>query len=294
MSNKNHDTIATRLSLILTKFNNGERLTVDELVKEFGVTKRTIQRDINERLANIPIKKEKGFYFLEKHHLGKVSFDDIHNFAKFSGINKMFPSFGKEFSSHLLDKNVTQAYLIKTDNFENISHRLSEFKKIEKAIINKTVIELIYANKKRRTEPYKLANVKGIWYVVALQDGVVKTFTFTKISELQALTDNFTIDTEILQNIEDDESIWFSNSKTEVILKVDAYCSQFFKRRKIMAYQKTLEEHEDGSLLISTQMTFEDEVLQLVRAMIPHISIVSPLALQEKLDNSLKLYLAKK
>jgi len=61
-----------------------------------------------------------------------------------------------------------------------------------------------------------------------------------------------------------------------------------------MAYQKTLEEYEDGSLLISTQMTFEDEVLQLVRAMIPHISIVSPLGLREKLDNSLKLYLAKK
>ena len=52
---KKHDTIATRLSLILTKFNNGEKLTVDELVKEFGVTKRTIQRDINERLSNIPI-----------------------------------------------------------------------------------------------------------------------------------------------------------------------------------------------------------------------------------------------
>jgi len=68
-------------------------LTVDELVKEFGVTKRTIQRDINERLVNIPIKKEKGIYFLEQHHLGKISFDDISNWASFSGIDKMFPSY---------------------------------------------------------------------------------------------------------------------------------------------------------------------------------------------------------
>jgi predicted DNA-binding transcriptional regulator YafY len=289
---KKYDTIATRLSLILTKFNNGEKLTVDELVKEFGVTKRTIQRDINERLSNIPIQKEKGFYFLERHHLGKVSFDDIHNLATLSGIDKMFPSFGKEFSQHLLDKNVTKAYLIKTHNFENIVHKLDEFKRIERAILEFSMLELVYAEKRRRVEPYKLANVKGIWYVVALQDGVIKTFTFRKITQLKALAEDFTLNLKILQIIEDDETIWFSNSKTEVILKVDAFASQFFKRRKVMAYQKILEEYNDGSLLLSTQMTFEDEVLQLVRSMIPHITIVSPVVLQEKLEESLRFYLS--
>jgi len=288
---KKHDTIATRLSLILTKFNNGEKLTVDELVQEFGVTKRTIQRDLKERLANIPIQKEKGVYFLESHHLGKVSFDDIHNLAMLSGIDKMFPSFGKEFAQHLLDKNVTEAYLIKTHNFEDIAHKLQEFKQIEKAILELRRLELVYANKKRKVEPYKLANVKGIWYVVALQEGVVKTFTFSKISELKETDENFVLDLKILKSIEDDESIWFSNAKIEVILKVDAFASQFFKRRKVMAYQKILEEHEDGSLLISTQMTFEDEVLQFVRSMIPHITIVSPTSLQEKLEASLHFYL---
>jgi predicted DNA-binding transcriptional regulator YafY len=60
---KKHDTIATRLSLILTKLNNGEKLDVDELVKEFNVTKRTIQRDLNERLSTIPLKKMEVFIF---------------------------------------------------------------------------------------------------------------------------------------------------------------------------------------------------------------------------------------
>jgi hypothetical protein len=36
--------------------------------------------------AFILIKKEKGVYFLENYHLGKVTFDDIYNFASFSGI----------------------------------------------------------------------------------------------------------------------------------------------------------------------------------------------------------------
>ena len=54
-----HDTIATRLSLILTKLNNGERFTAQELSEEFNVNLRTIQRDLNERLSALPIKKIK-------------------------------------------------------------------------------------------------------------------------------------------------------------------------------------------------------------------------------------------
>ena len=53
-----HDKLSTRLSLILTKLNNGEHFTVEELAHEFNVTTRTIQRDINERLVYIPIVKE--------------------------------------------------------------------------------------------------------------------------------------------------------------------------------------------------------------------------------------------
>jgi len=291
---KKHDTIATRLSLILTKLNNAEKFTVEELAKEFNVTKRTIQRDLNERLIDIPIENKKGLYFLEAHYLGKVTFDDIKNLATLSGIDKMFPSFSKEFSQRILAEDVSKAYLIKTYNFEDIRNKLDEFKLLEKAILEVKIIELIYRNQQRSVYPYKLANVKGIWYLVALQDGVIKTFTFSKIRDLYITDSNFNLDLKILKSIEDEETIWFSNTKTEVKLKVDSSIAQFFKRRKVLAYQKIVEEYDDGSLLVSTQMTFEDEVLQLVRSMIPHIWIVSPKTLQDKLEKSLEIYLSKK
>jgi len=291
---KQHDTIATRLSFILTKLNNAEKFTVEELAKEFNVTKRTIQRDLNERLIDIPIENKKGLYFLEAHYLGKVTFDDIKNLATLSGIDKMFPSFSKEFSQRILAEDVSKAYLIKTYNFEDIKNKLDEFKLLEKAILEVKIIELVYRNQQRNVHPYKLANVKGIWYLVALQDGVIKTFTFSKIRDLYITDSNFNLDLKILKSIEDEETIWFSNTKTEVKLKVDSSIAQFFKRRKVLAYQKIVEEYDDGSLLVSTQMTFEDEVLQLVRSMIPHIWIVSPKTLQDKLEKSLEIYLSKK
>jgi len=288
---KTHDTLATRLSFILTKLNQGEKFTVDELSQEFNVTKRTIQRDLNERFRDIPLKKEKGAYFLERQYLGQVTLNDIDNLAIFSGINKMFPSFDKTFTQHLLVGNVSKVYLIKTHQFEDVRDQLDDFKALEEAILNLKVIHLYYRNKERTVYPYKLANVKGIWYLVALQDKIIKTFTFSKITNLQLTNSNFRLDIQVLKCIEDEETIWFSNSRTKVLLKVDSEISSFFKRRKIQAYQKVIEEYEDGSLLISTEMTFEDEVLKFVRSMIPHIHIVSPVALQKKLEQSLIDYL---
>jgi hypothetical protein len=46
-----HDTLAYRLTQILVKLNQGEKLDPQALADEFGVNLRTIQRDMNERFA---------------------------------------------------------------------------------------------------------------------------------------------------------------------------------------------------------------------------------------------------
>ena len=43
--------------MILIKLNNGEKFTVKELVEQFNVSIRTIQRVINEGLSYVPIEK---------------------------------------------------------------------------------------------------------------------------------------------------------------------------------------------------------------------------------------------
>jgi len=55
------DKIATRLAQILNKFNSGEKLSVGDLVEEFGVTKRTIQRDIMRGCHIFQSKKRMDF-----------------------------------------------------------------------------------------------------------------------------------------------------------------------------------------------------------------------------------------
>ena len=104
---KNHDKIATRLAQILNKLNSGERFSVEELVEEFCVTSRTIQRDLNERLSYLPLKKENNLYYLEEYYLGKLNFEDIKNFAILSGVRDLFPSLKEDFLKNVLDATIS-------------------------------------------------------------------------------------------------------------------------------------------------------------------------------------------
>ena len=76
-NDKNHEQLAVRLADMLCRLNNGEKLNVQELASHYGVNPRTIQRDLNERFAYLPLKKEEGGYRLESFYLGKLSEQDI-------------------------------------------------------------------------------------------------------------------------------------------------------------------------------------------------------------------------
>jgi len=288
---KKHDTVATRLSIILNKFNGGERFSVDDLVEEFGVTKRTIQRDLTERLSYLPIKKEKKLYYLEEYYLGKLNFSDIENFAMLSGIKKLYPSLKEGFLKDILDDTISKVYLIKGHNYEDISTKSNEFKIIENAILSSLQLEFIYNDKPRIVSPYKLLNKNGIWYLIAIENNGVKTFSFQKIAKLNETNQTFEVEQNVIDKINNDDNIWYGNNQIEVTLQVNKEVASYFKRRKIIPNQIINKELEDGTLIVSCKVSFDEEILKLVRYWIPNVQILTPLYLKEKLNNSLKDFL---
>jgi predicted DNA-binding transcriptional regulator YafY len=288
---KSHDKIATRLAQLLNKFNSGERLSVEELAEEFGVTKRTIQRDIKERMSYLPIKKENGLYFLEEYYLGKLNFADMQNFAALSGVRELFPSLQENFLKNILDTTVNQAYMVKGHNYEDLSNKTEEFMHLEVAIVTNLLVEFDYKDKHRTVKPYKMINSKGIWYLAGVEDETLKTFSLTKISKLTPTTVEFEVDVDVQETIKDDDNIWFSPKKIEVVLKVEKEVAGYFSRRNILPNQSIVKNLADGGLLVSTKVAFDEEILKLVRYWIPHVEIVSPDYLQDKLEDGLRKYL---
>jgi len=45
----------------------------------------------------------------------------------------------------------------------------------------------------------------------------------------------------MLENIENEDSLWFSNEKTEIFLQVNSVIVEYLKRREILVSQKILE-----------------------------------------------------
>jgi predicted DNA-binding transcriptional regulator YafY len=288
---KSHDTIARRLSSILLKFNSGERFTIDELCEEFNVDKRTIQRDINERFSYFPIKKENGYYFLESYALGKLTFEDIKNFAAISGIKELYPALTNEFIADILNTKINSAYLVKTINHETIASKTDEFQSLSVAILQNIPIRCIYKEKPRILNPYKLVNQQGIWYLVADENGILKNFSFTKITECELLENTqFEPDAELIETIRKNEVTWFSQNLTEVTLEIDGEVSEYFLRRNMFPNQTIISQNE-GTLTLKTKISYDEEILRIVQYWLPHIKIIEPTHLQEKLNDLLSGYL---
>ncbi|MEX0634943.1 DeoR family transcriptional regulator [Serratia ureilytica] len=57
-----HDRLATRLSIILSRLFRGEKPHIGTLAEEFGVTTRTLRRDFNVRLTHLDIEQSNGVY----------------------------------------------------------------------------------------------------------------------------------------------------------------------------------------------------------------------------------------
>jgi len=291
---KSHDSLAQRLSLILIKLNNGERFTVIELANEFNVSARTIQRDIKERLSYIPIEKDGDYYSMASYALGKLSFEDIKSFATLSGIKNLYPSLSNEFITDILNAKLNSSYLIKNQGFEDISSKQKCFETMSAAIIKKSPVSFYYKDKSRIVKPYKLINNNGIWYLLADENSKLKTFTFSKIEKFKWEDDSkrFEPKKEFLNQIVQNNLNWFTTDELiEVTLQIENKAKEYFTRKDILPNQKIIEENEDY-FIICTKVSYDDEILKLVKYWIPYIKIVEPKYLKEKLNKNLLAYMA--
>lgn len=296
MATGNHDTLVYRLSMMLVKLNQGEKLDPQGLADEFGVNLRTIQRDLNERFAYLPLQKTGGCYHLDPAFLGKLSTRDIERFAGLAGVRGLFPSLSDEFLRDIFDSRIQSALLIKGHNYENLAGKEQMFRQLEQAIIARSHIEFDYAKGDAikhyvSIAPFKLVNHKGIWYLAARDGDKLKTFSFSRIDSLRMLGTRFDPAPDIDKMLAEEDGIWLGDEKKEVVLKIAKDVAGYFKRRKLIANQVIEKELGDGGLIVSAKVGHLNQVMPIIRYWIPHIRIISPEGLQSEMEQALRNYI---
>ena len=295
MNDRSHDTFVYRLAQMLVKLNQGEKLDPQALADEFGVNLRTIQRDLNERFAYLPLEKTDGRYGLDPAFLGKLSTKDVERFASLAGVRGLFPSLSDEFLRDIFDARIQSALLVKGHHYEDLAGKEAQFRQLEQAIVARRHVAFEYRKDDGlkpygSVAPFKLVNHKGIWYLAGRDGEKLKTFSFAKIERVRMLETQFAADPTVEQTLRDEDGIWLGEEKREIVLKVSAEVAGYFKRRKLIANQLIEKELEDGGLIVSAKVGHVNQVLPIVRYWIPHLRIISPEGLQGELEAELRRY----
>jgi len=298
-----YDKILTRLTVILSRLNDGEALSVTELAKEFNVSERTIQRDFNERLISFPIYQDKKRWKMQEGYKLEKS-TSIEDAVVLDIMEKLIEGAGQRFSmkaEHLLSKIKNQSFnpfYAKLD-MEDIGDKLKEVQQLEGAIKSRQEIQCLYHfgnyGKTIDLKPLKIVNYEGFWYLVALdaRNDVLKKYYLKNISQIAIKEKSFTTDAELDELLENSISIWFNEGMEpyRVILDISPDIAKYFKRKPISKTQRIEELREDGSMRVSIEITDDMEIIPLVKYWIPHIQVVEPADIREHIEKDLDTYI---
>jgi predicted DNA-binding transcriptional regulator YafY len=298
-SRSSHVQLAERLASLMQRLANGECVKIDEdLAREFGVSARTLHRDFSSRLAFLPLEKSAQGHTLDPRYLGSLRPGDIRDFAALAGVSGLFPALDDGFIRDLFDRRLADTLSIQGPAYEDLQQRKAEFRKLQEAIGERRHLRFRYQkaegeSREVEAQPYRLANVCGIWYLFAVDvaDEKPKSYAFGRLNSLIRLDKRFTQDREIAELLAREDSQWLKQDKTEAVLTVAAPVAVYFRRRPLIAQQKIVKELEDGGLIVSGKFAHPNQILPIVRDWIPHVRIVSPEAWQKEMEAELKTYL---
>ena len=180
---------------------------------------------------------------------------------------------------------------------ENIDFHKSEFTKVNQAIANNQKICFDYKKinvrgiKQYCIEPYSLVNKNGIWYLIGLDAGKEKTYSFKQVSNLEVLEDTFEVNETLKDKLKQSDSLYHGNQIKQIVLKVGKTVAPYFQRQALFPNQSIIRILDNGDLLLECNDINEIEVLPIVKYWLPHITIISPSHLDQKIRDVLTEYL---
>lgn len=236
----NHDKLAYWLNQILLKLNQGEKFDAQALNAEFAMQVRSIQRALKERFAFLLLQKAGEKYFLDASYLGKLSLRDLRYFAALAGVRGLFPSLSNDFLRDIFDSRLQLALLMRSHSYETLDGRQKCFRRLKEAIVGRRCIgSNPHKSESIKTyvgvQPYKLVNHSGIWYLTTRDGARLMSYTLSKIESLQVGSKTFTPDQAVNATLTQEDTIWLSERKIEVVLKVAPESTGYFRRCKFVA-----------------------------------------------------------
>lgn len=306
---KSYDKKIFRLVFILNKIETNRSVRSSDLAKEFNVTIRSIQRDIETLiLTGFPlISSEKGNYsFAEGFSLRKALLTG-EQASLLAFLNEIAAELGPKFKesfrgilAKVLYQETESAYYAKIPCGKGLDVKSREVKLLEKAIQEEMRVTFAYSvqgkNKAYKADPLKIAFFDGFWYLVCRvsdHDWILK-LRVEKITDVNILDEGFETPANLKTMLDQSVNAWFSEGrKTKVLLKVAAAVAPYFQSREYVPLQRIIKTNKDGSILVESRVARFMEVTPSIFRWLPHIQVIHPDMLKDQVRKTLSSYLGK-
>jgi len=313
-----------RVLELLKRFNDGQKVCIESLQNDtmwFGKSEKTIRRDLDVIKEYFPesfglIRAGKG----DKGCYKAITKDIFNNFMDKETLALMVQTFNIAQRNNILeglnisedDKKIIHAKIKKskecyefiTKPYETKKNDVKLLQEIEKAINWKRYTTVTYkvgdTTKVYEVKPYKIVFMNENFYLAC--ENTNDEFLFTKfrlanIEKIELHTKTFHINPDIADFIKDMQTPWsqympeFRKHTVKVLVEVHSDKARFFRAKNHLPSQKVEEIKDDGNIVLSFRVTQEMEMEELIKKWIPHMKVISPLSLKDKIENDLREYL---
>jgi predicted DNA-binding transcriptional regulator YafY len=204
-----HDKIAQRLGMLLTRLYSGEKLHLHDLAAEYNVTLRTLQRDFNERLSYLPIENRNRQYWLNSGFLTRNRNDDLLHLAKQLGLTDIFPHADEQQLRRLLNKRQPVLISFKGTSTTSTKTMSLYMPMLELALTKHLICQVVTHDAlQHQLKPYQLVNYRGDWNLIGVCSEQLTCYLFDDIQHIELTDCSFVPDIRVYQTIENDKALW--------------------------------------------------------------------------------------
>ncbi len=306
MKTKSYDKKIFRLWSILNKLDTGGQVFTAKLAKDFNVSIRSVQRDVELlNMVGFPVVScGKGCYgFIEGFSLKRIMMSE-EDASLISFLYEIAKSLGGKFENSfngilkkMLKPDIESPFYVKMSGGMKLAEEFPFVSDIESAIDErkKMMIEYLSDRKKKKytVDPLKIIYFEGFWYLLANIDDKdnLRKFRLDMIERIEITNEEYSLLDNLKTVLDESVNVWFEEKRNKkTVLRVDKQVAKYFKKKQYFPVQVIKKENKDGSIVVESSFSDDMEIIPTVLHWIPWVKVVSPKHVKSKVLSLVEEY----
>ena len=294
-----YDKAMRRIYEIFQRAYDGETINIKELAIEFGVSEKTIQRDIHQRtsLGQMMERTKGGFVLTQKSKLASPK-----DTVTLEILERLSENLGSDFAMRAkslltrLKEQLDPAVFAKIQ-MEDIGSHMQAMSELDMAIKESLEVTFTYKLTKKSFEvnakPHKIASFDGFWYLIAtdIRENIIKKYHIKSIGGLKLTSNKFKTSKKLQEHLENAINIWFSPDSKAYTAKlwISREICKYFERKPLNKSQSVMPDM--GDYILEVKITDDYEIIPEIMKWIPFVRPLEPQTLADEVERRVAQYL---